>query len=76
MNAGKRMLEMNQGDLGLMLNICLALKPMAEVADEYDRQNSYRPDYPAEVILHIEGDKAITMQHCFNAQKLLKELTS
>lgn len=64
----------NLDNVGLMLNIAMALKPMADLADEYDQQNTYRPDHPAEEILYQIGYKTITLQHCFNAQRLLKEL--
>jgi len=76
MGTGKGIMEMNEGDFGLMLNICLALKPLAEIADEFDNQNTYRPDRPAEDILYQLGEKSITLQHCFNAQRIFKELTS
>lgn len=63
-------------NIGLMLQICFALKPLAEIADQYDRGNTYRPDHPASVTLHAEGEAKLTLQHCFNAQNLLKELMS
>lgn len=62
---------MDDKNIGLMLSIAMALKPLADTADEYDRQNTYRPDRPQETIVDT-----ITLQHCFNAQRLLKELHS
>jgi len=68
--------KMNAGDVGLMLSMAFALRPMAEMAEEFDRHNTCRPEHPAKEILYQLGDKTITLQHCFNAQRLLKELMS
>lgn len=63
-------------NIGLMLQIAFALKPLAEIADQYDHRNTYRPDHPASITLHREGEATLTLQHCFNARALLKELMS
>lgn len=57
-----------------MMRLAVQLKPFNDFIEEYDRRNTYRPDYPAEKTIVNEGDAVITFQHIDNLSKIYKEL--